>query len=348
MLLSSELPLPSLIQFCRALRHSLGAGLGIVTVFRQQSERGDFRIRPVAGRIGEELEKGESLESALKQERGHFPAMFVSMTIVGEQSGNLPEILAELEKYFALQLKLRREFRQQIAWPVIQFVLAGLVIPTMIVFLSILSQGGKPFDPLGFGLTGGGGAITFMFFFYGTPILMIAAYVLLTRNLNRAARVHALLLRLWVIGPCLRALALMRFCLALRLTMETGMSIKRALRLSLNATGNAAFEAQADIVEDAIRGGEELSLALSRAGVFPPEFLDILANAEESGRLVEVMDNQAKFYEEEASLKMKILSRAAAWGVYALIAATIIFMIFRIAMSIYGPGGAVDPARYGL
>src|SRR5205807_3777644 len=155
MLFSSQLPLKSLIEFCRVLRHNLGAGLGIVKVFRQQADRGSMYIRPIAGRIGEELEKGESLESALKQERQHFPGMFVSLTVVGEQSGSLPEVLTELEKYFLIQQKMRREFRRQITWPVIQFIAAGLVIPAMILILSIL---GSDFDPLGLGLTGVSGA----------------------------------------------------------------------------------------------------------------------------------------------------------------------------------------------
>src|SRR5207245_8188838 len=143
-----------------------------------------------------------------------------------------------------------------ILWPVFQFIVAGLVIPAMVLLLSILNSN---FDPLGFGLTGPSGAITFMLLFYGTPILLIIVYKVLTRTLSGAATVHVVLLRLWAIGPCMQAIALMRFCLALRLTMETAMPVKRALRLSLAATGNAAFEAQTGTVEEAIRDGEDLS-----------------------------------------------------------------------------------------
>jgi type IV pilus assembly protein PilC len=333
MLFSSQLPLKSLIEFCRVLRHNLGAGLSIVKVFRQQADRGSMQIRPIAGRIGEELEKGESLESALKNERQHFPGMFVSLAVVGEQSGSLPEVLTELEKYFLVQQKLGREFRRQIAWPVFQFVVAGLVIPAMILLLSLFNS---KFDPLGFGLTGVSGAVTFMLFFYGTPVALIIAYKIFTRSLSAAAAAQRVLLRLWAIGPCLQAIALMRFCLALRLTMETAMPVKRALRLSLAATGNAAFEAQAGVVEEAIRDGENLSLALTRTGVFPEEFLGILTNAEEGGRLVEVMANQADYYQDEATRRMSILSQVTAWSVYILIACVIIFLIFRLYSSYIG------------
>ena len=343
MAFSSKLSLSSLIEFCRILRHNLGAGLTLQHVFRQQAERGPLQVRPVAARISEEIDKGESLEAALRNEPGVFPAMFVSMVVVGEQSGCLPEVLAELEKYFLLQQKLRRQFISQIAWPVLEYLAAGLVIGLMIVFLSILSPANnKPFDPLGFGLTGFGGAITFMIGYYGIGAVLIGGYYFLTRTLNKAVTVHQVLLRLPAFGPCLSAVCMLRFCVALRLTMETGMSILKAMRLSLRATGNPAFESQADTVHDALRSGEELTLALSRTHVFPQNFLDIMANAEEGGRMSEVLENQAEFYEDETRRRMTILSRVAGWGVYALIGLTLIFMIFRIFLSIYGGGGVYD------
>ena len=99
-------------------------------------------------------------------------------------------------------------------------------------------------------------------------------------------------------------------------------------------------------MDEAIRDGEELTTALSHTGVFPQNFLDILANAEEGGRMVEILSYQAEFYEEEATRRMTILSRAAAWAVYALIGATIVFMIFRIFMTAYI--GPLNEALKGL
>ena len=62
---SSRLPLSSVIELCRVLRHYLGAGLTLRDVFRQQAARGDVRLRPVAGRIAAELDEGGALEDAL-------------------------------------------------------------------------------------------------------------------------------------------------------------------------------------------------------------------------------------------------------------------------------------------
>ncbi len=349
MVLTSRLPLASLIEFCRVLRHNLAAGLSIRQVFQQQARRGPLAVRPVASRIAQELEQGESLEEALKPEKDAFPPMFVSLAIVGEQSGALPEVLAELERYFLLLQKLRRDFLTQITWPAIQFFLAPFVIAFMIFLLAVLSPStGKPYDPLGMGFTGVGGAIRFLVEFFGSLALLVVVYLVLTRTLKHKAQVDRLLLRLPAVGPCLSAIALMRFSVALRLTMESAMSIGQAVRLSMRATGNAAFEEATESVRGSLKKGDELALSLRCAGVFPEDFIDILANAEEGGRISEVLEHQAEHYEEEARRRLTILTRTASGLVYAGVAGMIIFMIFRLATTVFGAGGPYDPASYGL
>jgi type II secretory pathway component PulF len=343
MLFSRQLPLSSLIETCRSLRHNLEAGLTLRHVFRQQAERGPLPIRPIADRIAGELEQGESLEAALKPERDALPPIFVALAGVGEQTGSLPDVFGELEKYFLLQQRLRRQFLFQIAWPLLQFFAAPFVIALMIFVLAVLSpSGSQPFDPLGLGYTGVGGAIKLLLHFFGTIAALVLVYILATRTLRRRATVHDVLLRLPVIGPCLRAIALSRFCLALRLTMNTGMSVTKALGLSLRATGNEAFAVRAEPVKEALRRGEDISQALGERRIFPRDFLDILANAEEGGRVPEVMRHQSDYYADEARRRLTILTHAASAAIWLLVAGTIIAMIFRIFLSIYGSGGVID------
>ena len=86
------------------------------------------------------LRRGGSLESALDKEKKHFPPIFLAMARVGERTGMLPEVFSELERYFLREQQLRRSFIARITWPVIQFVLAVLVLAFLIYFF-----GGKYF-----------------------------------------------------------------------------------------------------------------------------------------------------------------------------------------------------------
>jgi type II secretory pathway component PulF len=335
---SRRLPLSSLIELCRALRHNLGAGLPLLEVMRQQARRGPAPVRPVADRIVVKLQQGDDLETALEKEKAYFPPMFLSLAVVGEQTGNMPEVFRELERYFVLQQKLHRQFWATLAWPLLQFFAAMyVVIPGMLWVLGVIAEmrpGTEPLDPLGLGLLGGWGALTFIGIVTGLLLLLAGAYFLVTRLLRQGRLVDGMMLKVPLLGPCLRSLALGRFCLALRMTTDTGMSITRAVRVSLRATGNEAFAASSAAVKENLKEGDDLSVALASSGLFPEDFLNILANAEEGGRVTEVLDHQTDHYQEEAGRRLTRLTWAASvllWVVIGIIILVFVFRIFWIA-----------------
>jgi type II secretory pathway component PulF len=161
-----RLSLPNLIELCRTMRYALMSGLMLRDTMDMVANRGARPLRPVAARITADLKAGWGLQEALKKQRASFPPLFLALTAVGEESGSLPEVLAELEKYYEMQLKLRRDIISEISWPAVQFVIAVLVMTGMILVLGIIAPtgraGGEPFDPLGLGLLGSEGALKFL------------------------------------------------------------------------------------------------------------------------------------------------------------------------------------------
>jgi type IV pilus assembly protein PilC len=336
MQLTARLPLTSLIELSRVLHHSLAAGLTLRKVFQMQARKGSGPVRLVAERISQRLERGDSLEAAMKEEEKVFPPLFLSLAAVGESTGNLAEIFGELEKYYRLQQTFWRQFWSHAIMPILQFMAAIFIIAGLIFVLGIIGTPGTT-DPLGMGLRGTKGALTFLFVCFGSIGALILGYVLISRSLQHKAVVDGVLLRLWAIGPFLEALVLGRFALCLNLTLESGMPIARALGLSLRGTGNAAFAVRAKVVQETLRSGDSLTVALTRAGIFPHDFLAIVAMAEEGGRVPEVMRQQADQYFELAEVKLRILNRVAGFAIWFFVAALIIFMIFRLYTTIYFP-----------
>jgi type IV pilus assembly protein PilC len=332
----ARLPLSTLIELCRVLRHSLGAGLSLVKVFGQQAKSGPPAVRPVAEKIHIDLERGDSLESALRRQESAFPPLFLALAAVGEQAGHLPEIFGELERYFLLRQRLRRQFRSNCIRPAFQYVVAIIVISMLIWVLGVIAEGRNvaPIDPLGVGLVGGRGALVFACLGFGIPAACIGLYVLAGR-LGRQASLEGWLLRVPVLGPCLQAFALTRLCMALRLTQEAGMLPAPALDLSLRATDNAAFSTAIPQAQHTVRSGKEIARALAETGLLSEEFVHVLTVAEETGQLPEVMRRQTVHYQEEAERRLKALTRAAAFLIWLLTAAFIVWAIFRIFTNVY-------------
>jgi type II secretory pathway component PulF len=295
------------------------------------SERGPAAARPPMRRIKLALDQGESLQTALNEEAASFPPLFLALASVGEETGQLPEIFGELEKYYLLQQKLRRQLLSQSMLPLIQICFAFFIIALLIFVLGMIGQSRNTKPPGVFGFTGASGSIAFLVLSFGTIGVLLAAYRIVTRTFRQKPVLDAMLLRVPALGPAVEALVLGRFALALRLTLETGMSIQRVMRLSLEATGNAAFAAQAPTINESLKAGDDLTIALSRCRLFPQDFLNMVAVAEEGGRIPEMMRHQADYYYEEAGRRLTVLTKLATFGIWLVYAGFMVIAIFSIA-----------------
>jgi type II secretory pathway component PulF len=331
-LLSRKLGTADLIDLCRALRYSLSGGMMMTDAIGLLSREGTPKVRRATATLVTELKAGWSLQEALEKQGNTFPPLFRALAAVGEETGNLPEIMGELEKYYIAQQKLQRDFISDITWPAIQFVLAVFVIAGMIVVLGMipLNPSGERTDPLGLGLLGVDGAITFLCWVFGAVAVLFLLVRLLLYMAGRFPRLQRLLFAIPVLGPCLRALALTRLCIALRLMLDTRMSVLKAIRLAFLATDNAAFRGAAPTVEGAIRRGNTIADSFGQTAVIPQPFRSAVAVAEESGRLPEMCAVQAENYDEQARRRLSTLNKAAGVGIWLLVAVFIILAIFRI------------------
>lgn len=333
MALFSRLPLNSLIDLCRVLRHSLSAGLTLRDVFKQQARRGHAAVRPVATRISERLEEGESLDAALQPERHIFPPLFLALAGVGEHTGHEPETFGALEDYYLMQQRFRRQFWSQCTLPILQYIAAVFIISGMIAVLAYL---GSPMDPLGLGLTGLLGALQFMIVMLGWPVALWFAYQGLSRWAEQKALVDRILLKVPAVGPVIEALTLARLSLALQLTLDSGMDIAKALGLSLMASANSAYSIKTKSIQERLRKGDSLTEAMAEANVFPDDFIHMLGVGEEGGRIPEMMRSQVKRYEEEAEIRLKVLTKAGGFAVWFFVACLITMAIFRMYGSYIG------------
>ena len=91
-----------------------------------------------------------------------------------------------------------------------------------------------------------------------------------------------------------------------------------------------------EAVQEEVRGGENVSVALASADLFPREFINVLGNAEHTGQIPEMMKHQAEFYEEEAGRRLVLLTRAVGFAIWVGVAVLIIWVIFRIVLNYIG------------
>jgi len=325
---SNRLPLKVLIEHCRALRHMLSAGLTAAQAWKHQAKSGPALLRPIAKRIASRMEAGEDFQAALADEAKYFPPLYLAIGAVAEETGTLPEALRELEDFFTLQQTLWKRFISQITWPVIQFVLATLVISLVIWLLGVISGGSHGMTVLG--LQGSSGSAIFFFGIWGTILGIFVLVQVLRHSVGRGPGIDRFFLRLYALGPALEALALSRFSLGMSVTLEAGVPIAEAVKLALEATSNYAYIARVKPAMAMLKSGQELAETLREQGIFPEQFVDIVETAEVSGNEPEVFYRQSKQYGEIAEVRLKVLATVAYWIVWLMVAIFIIVLIFNI------------------
>jgi type II secretory pathway component PulF len=328
MLISNAVSSQSWSQAFRMVRIGLDAGLPIVRVFRQQADRGPLAVRPLMARLADRLAAGDTLADALAPEKDQLPPLVPPLLAVGEEAGRIGEALRELEEFFERQHQFKRNFISQIAWPVFQL---GSAVGVIALFLLILGFLNIPMKPLGSWIgTGPAGALRWLLCVGGVGLSAFAFIRYFTRRGRFAAPVERTFLALPGIGSAMQSLLLGRMCLGLKLTLGSGLPVKRAVRLSTEGTGSRTFAAAFERAKPALARGATLTETLQACRIFPRDFLDAVSVGEESGNLPELMGKQAEMYREEATMRLKMLTQAGGWFVYALVAVLIIIMIFRI------------------
>lgn len=334
---SSKCPLPALVAWCRTLRHSLSAGLDPAQIFRQQAKSGPRALRPIAEDVAARLGKGDSLEDALAPHTDRFPPLFQELVAVGEQTGRLEDTFRELEQYYESTLGIQRNFRSQMVYPAVQYVLAVLIIAGLIFILGMLAPSGKAVttDPTGLGFTGTSGAILFMVIAFGSVGGILLVMKLMSNNVKKRAQLEGIMMHLPGWGPALLAMALQRFSVALRMCVEAGLRAENTIHYCFRATSNSAFTSREGRAQEVVKKGRELTDALMASGApFPDEFRESVMVGEETGNLSEVMERLAERYREDAERKLKTAAQFTSYAIYGLVALLIIIAIFKIA-SIY-------------
>lgn len=336
---SSQIGLKSLGMVCRSLGQMLNSGISIRRSFDLAGNKvGDARCRRALQGVSEGIARGEDVSTAMRNQGGAFPELLVEMVRVGEQSGDMPEILMHLSEHYENNLKLRRSFLGQIAWPVIQLVIAVFVVALVILVLGMVGSArpDERFDPLGLGLAGPSGALIWLGSVFGVVAVGAAVWFVLIKGLSAKRFVDPILLQIPVVGNCLRSFAIARFSWAFYLTQQTGMPIARSLKFSLHSTANGAFIESTSLICDAVNSGSNLEDALRASQLFPEDYLQTVSVAESSGTVPEELHRLSPQFEDQARRSLTILSTTLAWLVWAMVAGFIIYFIFRIVLNYIG------------
>jgi general secretion pathway protein F len=272
------------------------------TIGRQEEKE---KVREVLLAVHGGVVEGRRLSESLGREATSFPALYRAMVAAGESSGTLPQILERLADLLERQAQVRSKVTSALAYPVVLALVATFVVFALMIFVvpRVVEQFEDVGQELPFLTRVVIGLSEFLANWWWALLIGLAALVLIVARALKdeqiRLRVDRSLLRLPLIGRLLRDLHAARMARTLSTMVASRLPLLEGLQLTTQTVHNRALRtASADITES-IRTGGSLSVALRRAGVFPPLLVYLAASGEASGKLDTMLERAADYLERE-------------------------------------------------
>lgn len=303
---AKSVPAKNLAVFTRQFSVMIDAGLPLVQcldILGNQEEHKYFQQVILQTRT--DVEGGQSLAEAMKRHPKVFDALYTNMIAAGEAGGILDTILKRLAVYIEKAVKLRGQVQSAMIYPIAVIVIAGVVVG--VILWKVIPTFASLFAGLGAELplpTRIVIALSNNLVRFGPFLILLAAagsYALKQYYATEKGRrvVDNLLLKLPILGPILRKIAVARFCRTLSTLMASGVPILDGLDITARTSGNAIIEDAILVTRRSIERGETISGPLKETGVFPGMVVQMIGVGEATGALDTMLAKIADFYEEE-------------------------------------------------
>ncbi|MCB1691705.1 MAG: type II secretion system F family protein [Pseudomonadales bacterium] len=313
----AKVALDDLIVFCRQMYALSRAGIPIVRSIRGLSESsGSPALKRVLVDIADGLESGVNLASCLQEHPRIFNDLFVSIVHVGENTGGLDQAFKRLAENLDLERQARKRVQQAVRYPLM--VISALSIALMIVNIWVIPAFASVFDRLGAALplptriliaTSG-----FFVHFWWLVLLIVGAAIFAFYSwiATEEGRLEwdRRKLRIPLVGSLLELVALSRFARNFAMMLAAGLPINQALVLVAGAIGNAFLGRAVTAMRAGIERGDSMVNVAARSGIFSPLVMQMLAVGEETGRVEELLDDVADFYDQEVEYSLSRLSES--------------------------------------
>jgi type IV pilus assembly protein PilC len=325
--------------FMRELATAVNAGLPVVQALNtiRSSGRNEAQ-RAALETIIEQVEQGDGLGEAMGRVGKPFDDMVVSLVSAGETAGRLGETLDQSATLIDREMKLKRQLVGALVYPAIVLslvILAVIVVVTIIVprVLATVESTGRlaelPWPTMVVQNT----AFFFAHYWWAVGI----GVALLALGWNNAYQtpssrlaIDRFVLRVPVVGPLIRDVAVARFTRTLGTLVAAGLPVLRALSITKGTLGNKALEEAVSGVSERVSEGKTIADPMQRSGYFPPLLVQLVAMGERTGRLDELLMQAAVAFEEKTEQGIALFTKVLPPLLIVVLAGLVGFVLLAI------------------
>lgn len=303
------------------------------------------RLKGVVDQVRIDLERGASIEEALRNRGGAVPPLFASAVRAGEASGiGLPGVLRILVQHAGRMVQLHGSLQAALAYPLIVTVLACAVL---LIVTTQLAPGANALA--GFNVYGGVNRFHGLTAFVAEHTLglslagvaLCAGAFLLTRRLRRghahSLRADRARMRVPGFGKVYYLITVARFSRTLAALLAARVPVVESLELAAAASGSPLLQQAVGGAAPRVALGETLAGALGASDYFGKAYCWLLGVAEQRNAAEEALENLAEAAEREAAAQDQLNLQLI--GPLALVIAGIVVLLVSFQFILPVSGG---------
>ncbi len=290
-----RLSLRVLTAFYSQLSDLLRAGVPVLRAIdvlaRQESNP---LLTEILREVHNDVSSGSTLADAMLKHPSAFNSLAVAMVRAGEQGGFLEDVLQRIAIFTERQDELRNKLIGSMIYPCILVVVGLSVVSFLMVWIVpkirplIDRLPNKPvITTLLFAISD--------FMIHRWPIVVVGIFlavmatIMVLKSEQGRAFYEQLKLKIPVLGRIVQMVAICRFCRILGTLLHNGVPILQSLSISKDATGSRILAAEIAKASESVQQGHALAAPLAKSGLFPMDIIDMVAVAEESNNLENVL-----------------------------------------------------------
>lgn len=311
---SGKLNLKDIISFCRQESIMLKSGMDLnrsLDVLAKQSK--SKKLKKNLYSLSDSVKKGTELSKSMENQGSAFPYLLKRTVQAGEMSGQMAEIIEKMAVHYEKDMKLRRKIRGAMMYPIVLAIIA--VIAVSILLIKVMPGFVTMFEGVGMELP----ALTrfvmwlssFLVHNWIWILLILFAVIFSIRVALQQKDIRIawdrIKLKLPLIGTNVGKIVTARFTRTLSTMLYSGIPMIQALKAAGETTGNKFVESKIEEAVEGIEKGMGMTAQLAATNIFPPMMLSMIGIGEESGRLDEMLETTADYYDEEMEVALESL-----------------------------------------
>lgn len=325
----------------RQLATLLRSGITLIDALTAIVEQLDNeKFKRIFGAIKTGVNEGSSLADAMAEHPATFDELYISMVRAGEASGALDKVLVRLADFTEAQAKLKSKIMGALLYPLIMLGVGSVIM--VVLFVVVIPRITKIFQQVKADLPPQTRLLIFVadvirnYWWLLVPIIAGSIFYFFRWKKSKKGRPKwdRFTLRVPVLGPVVRLVAIARFSRTLATLLRSGVPVLTALDITKDVLNNLRLAEVVTEAREAIREGESISTPLRKSKEFPPIVVHMVATGEKSGQLEEMLEHVADNYDFQVDQKVERLTTLIEPIMIVGMGGAVAFIVFSILMPI--------------